>query len=46
MKTVIATLFAVMALGMLSITADAGKKCKAGFELDPDSGKCVQSDGS
>lgn len=46
MKQFLVVLLAVMTLGILSVTADAQRKCKSGFEYDPDTKKCVLSDGS
>lgn len=46
MKAVMMALVAVFAVGAVSATANAGKKCKAGYEYDPSSKKCVPSDGS
>lgn len=46
MKAVMMALAAVFAVGAMTATADAAKKCKAGYEYDPSSKKCVPSDGS
>lgn len=47
MRTVLTALAGVLVLSISSFAAEAArKKCKAGYEFDPDKGKCVLVEGS
>lgn len=47
MRTVLAALAGVLVLSISGIAVEAAsKKCKAGYEFDPDKGKCVLVEGS
>lgn len=47
MRPILAVLAGVLVLSISSFSAFAGnKKCKAGYEFDPDRGKCVLAEGS
>ena len=47
MRIVLAALAGVIVLGISGFAVQAaGKKCKAGYEFDPNKGKCVLIEGS